>query len=174
MRVIKRSALAMTGAFEVAFAVAMAGTACASARRSESAVMIRVADDTVRLVRRQDAIGFSATAVIYNGTDQPLYRSLCGVAVQKLVAGRWETVWTPLCLGGGVPHAVSPHDSAVVTVPVFGSTLPNVVPAYDARMTPGQYRIVFSIGFGLRQQTIAEPLPVQKSASVPFALVQSG
>lgn len=130
------------------------GTACAS-QPNWHAVSIRVKEDTVALRRQPEGVSLRMTAIIRNGTPQPLYydSGQCDPAVQREIEHVWVTVWTPVCPMTTMFSQIAPGDSAIVPIRAFGSSIPNSGQPLDPRMGPGWYRVTFSVGFANPNET---------------------
>ena len=153
-----------------------AALACApmfQSPRDETVPVIRVTPDTVTMVRRTDGAGFYVTASVRSGNGKPfLAHVACGQSAQRLIDGKWTTVWTPVCVSTAGPVAsVAGRDSLVVGVNVFGFTNPAFAPKLDPRLQPGLYRVAFLIGVDAGQSGTRSE--VREAASAPFVVLES-
>lgn len=150
--------------------------ACARVQRSpmdDNFPVIRVTPDTVTLVRRPNGAGFYVTAIVRNATGKPfLAQVTCGRSAQRLIDGRWTTVWTPVCVSGaGTVASLPARDSLVVDVNVFGFTDPAYAPRLDPRLQAGLYRVAFLVGVEVGHSGTRSG--VHEVASAPFVVVES-
>jgi hypothetical protein len=101
---------------------------------------VRIEPDSVPFVRTPDIIKFTVNVIIRNDRSTPLYFGGCGTEAQQEINGKWETVWSPVCISpaGG---SVAPRDS--VTFPFTAAAFPNQVisPHLDPKATAGRYRL---------------------------------
>lgn len=109
------------------------------------AVAIRPLQDTVALQRNREATSFSVTAVVRNRDARVVYVSGCGPAAQREIDGTWTIVFSPVCVGPS-SWTVTPGDSVIIPVTLYGFTTPKTLPRLDPRAGPGRYRLLFSIG----------------------------
>jgi hypothetical protein len=102
--------------------------------------VVRIEPDSVPFVRTPDIIKFTVNVIVRNDRSTPLYFGGCGTEAQQEINGKWETVWSPVCISptGG---SVAPRDS--VTFPFTAAAFPNqtIDPHLDPRATAGRYRL---------------------------------
>lgn len=155
------------------YSVASGSVGCAATTALNS-FTIRIVEDTVRLTRSPQGASFHVTAVIRNDADRLLYWSLCAPYAQREISGSWQTVWVPVCLEAGTAPSIAPGDSATVPVRASAFTSPTTFPRLDPRMSAGQYRLVFDVGFDINSSGAVTSLPVERRASSTFVVVESG
>lgn len=142
--------------FEAISCVALASCASGSEfptraldlRSPDEPVAARIVEDTVQLSRTSDGIAFKVTAIIYNRSDRPVFKGgRCEPDAQVQVAEGWESVTSPICLGGAAVKRIQPADSLVVPVVIYGFTRVGMEPYFDPRKAHGIFRIVFAVSF---------------------------
>lgn len=121
-----------------------------STRSVRPNVTVRAQDEIVRLERSSEVTAFTVTTVVTNDEASPIYISECSHRGQRLIDGTWTTLFVPSCVGVQEPTViVAPGESLVVPVRVAAyTTTPPTIPMLDPRMVAGEYRILFTIGFG--------------------------
>jgi hypothetical protein len=119
-------------------------TACASSRDLVQARIV-IAEDTTILVVTPEVGSFSVHAAITNTGSRPIYLGGCGPEAQRRIGTEWQTVWTEICAGTPGISPIAPGDSLRFPVVVFGFRQPNRLPAFDPRIQPGVYRLLFGL-----------------------------
>ena len=155
------------------YSVASGSVSCATSTGLNS-FTIRIVEDTVRLARSPQGASFDVTAVIRNDAARPLYWSSCAPYAQRQISGSWQTVWVPVCLEGGPASSIAPGEAATVPVRASAFTSPTTFPRLDPRMSAGQYRLVFDVGFDINSSGAVTSLPLERRASSTFVVVEPG
>ena len=131
-------------------------------------IAIRSAEDTVVLQRQPDKTSFKVTAIVRNLDSRWIQILHCGGAdAEREIAGRWVTVFVPVCAMGGSSR-LAPGDSLVLPIEVFGMSAQNAAPHLDPRMTSGRYRLRF--GISVDSPEPEPPSPIRPIASSPFVV----
>jgi hypothetical protein len=123
--------------------IAILVSACAANRVNTDlrGAVVRVEPDSVLLEQSPDMTRFKVSVIIRNDRSTPLYFGGCGPVAEEEINGKWETVWSPVCISpqGGL---VNPGDS--VTFPFAADRFAqDVYPRLDPRAGPGRYRLLF-------------------------------
>jgi hypothetical protein len=130
----------------------------------------------MRQIADPAGVAMSFESVVHNRGDQVLYRSIaCGESLQRLINGRWETVWTPACadvVGSATASPIGPADSVVVRMDVIAFTSPTAAPRRDSRFTAGTYRVVFGLSYRVNDLGITDILAQEHRVSTPFVVVE--
>lgn len=153
----------------VALLVGAWADGCASSQVPLS-VSIRVVEDTVLLRRNADGAFFNAQALVKNWGSLPVYLFGCGPSAERDIDGAWTTVFSPACIQG-TTWKVTPGDSTVFPVYLYGFTTLHMLPRLDPRAEPGRYRLVFRVTTTDPSTGVTPPpSSVQRTASLPFIL----
>lgn len=126
---------------------AIVGTAGCHAFSAETPgpVSIRSAQDTAWLIAKRGGISFDVPILVRNRSPQVLHVGWCGIKAERLIVGKWETVFTPVCFVSNNVSAIQPGDSVLLDFFAYGLAAPNAVPPLNPRMTVGLYRAVVPI-----------------------------
>jgi hypothetical protein len=102
--------------------------------------VVRVEPDSVAFEQIADMTRFKVNVIIRNDRATPLYFGGCGPEAQQEINGRWQTVWSPVCISlvGG---SVAPRDSVTFPFSAARFTQRRIEPSLDPRATAGRYRI---------------------------------
>lgn len=124
-----------------------AGCARSHLEPQVTTTVVRLEADSVPLERAADVTLFKVTMLVRNDGHVPVVFGGCGPEAQRNIDGRWQTVWTPICLS--MQYAsIAPGDSLSIPVSVAAFTTPGMYPQIDPRMVAGSYRLRFGISYG--------------------------
>src|SRR5947207_13530122 len=75
-------------------------SACATNRVNTDlrGAVVRVEPDRVAFEQTPDMTRFKVNVIIRNDRGTPLHIGGCGPQAQQEINGRWETVWSPICM----------------------------------------------------------------------------
>jgi hypothetical protein len=117
------------------------GDSCAG-RQTPASLGIRLDADTVRLRRFPEGVALEARALVKNEESRAAYIVGCWPGAEREINGTWIEVFSPTCINGATV-ALSPGDSKLIPIALYGFTAPNMLPRLDPRAVPGRYRLVF-------------------------------
>jgi hypothetical protein len=148
----------------------MSSTACARhhIEKELTPPVISFVHDSVPLERTADLTRFTVSVIIRNDGASPIDVGGCGPEAQRQIGGRWQTVWTPVCISPQWVH-IAPGDSFTFPLTVAGFTRQGFHPPLDPRMTAGTYRL----GFGVSRTDRSNPAATTRSefvGSPPFVV----
>ena len=104
-------------------------------------VVVRIQPDSVPLERTPELTRFRVNVTIRNNRPTPLYLANCGGPdAQQEINGRWETVWSPVCISLGT-STIAPGDSVMFPFAAVRVEGQRIDPHLDAKATPGRYRL---------------------------------
>jgi hypothetical protein len=143
-----------------------ANVSCATAPAAPH-VTVSVRDETVLMVVRPLARGFSTSAVIRNQSATTVYMLACAPWVDREIGNEWQEVWAGACMGGTL--SISGGDSLIFPVSVFWY-YDRIVgyPVADERVTAGTYRVRFHFGWERDRFVPLAPLPSESVLFRPF------
>lgn len=126
------------------WAIALVVFACACAgnpvRTDLRGVVVRVEPDSVPFVSTPDVIKFTVNVTVRNNRETPLYFGGCGPEAQQEINGKWETVWSPVCMSP-IGGSVAPRDSLTFLFTAAAFPTQNIYPRLDPRASDGRYRL---------------------------------
>jgi hypothetical protein len=128
----------------VACNIVLAFLLCACARNrintNVRGVVVRVEPDSVPMIHSPDITKFTVRVIIRNDRSTPLYYAGCWPDAQEEINGKWETVWSPVCMSA-LSGSIAARDS--LAFPFTAAAFPhdNIEPRLDPRAGPGKYRL---------------------------------
>lgn len=159
----------MHPSFPALVAISLLAADCASGEHYNPEVehtRVRVVEDSVPMQQIPPVVSFHVTVVIRNEGLQPVVFGGCGPEAQRYIGGRWETVWSPMCLMPA-QTPLSPGDSLTLPITVAASSGINIQPFLDPRMIAGTYRLRFGVWYQGSPLTTA-PAQLDPLDSPPF------
>jgi hypothetical protein len=134
--------------------VALLSGCAASGMRAE----IGLLKEEILHERRPESVSFTVPIVIRNTGAVPVNLGHCGRMAEKLIAGEWRAVWSPICQSAGFAEPpILPGDSLLDSVKVAGFTLANHLPVINVDSIPGTYRL--QVAFYERAPSERDPAP---------------
>ena len=147
--------------------------ACSVVTRNANPVpmSIRPAQDTAWLRVGPSAASFEIPIIVRNTSPTPVYTQWCGIKAERLIEGRWQTVFTPNCLANDSPVPISSGDSVTLTFLAYGTLETAAWPKLDPRMGPGMYRAVVYL-FSIHRSGMRTTLPERDRRSSTFIVAR--
>ena len=125
--------------------IALAVLVCSCARNRVDndlrGAVVRIEPDSVPLERTAGVTRITVNVIIRNDRATPLYLFGCGPELQQEMNGRWQTVWSPVCISAG-SSAMAPGDSSKFTFKAARFAQLAFEPQLDPRATAGKYRLL--------------------------------